>query len=65
MVIIQHNPSNLKRKSKTANLNGMEKLGIRGFESLSVGVEAVLVFAGGRAKVPDLKGVPAVGYGVF
>ena len=55
----------LKRKSKTSNLHGLEKLGFKGFESLPSGTEAVVVFRGGRAVVPDLKGVKAVGVGVF
>jgi NADH-quinone oxidoreductase subunit G len=59
----------LKRKSKTANLNGLEKLGIKGFTQLPAGVQAVLVFRGGRAVLPDfltdLKGVEVVGIGVF
>ena len=56
----------LKRKSKTSNLNGVEKLGIKGFDSLPAGTDAVLVVRGGRAVVPDLKGVAnAVGIGVF
>ncbi len=55
----------LKRKSKTSNLHGMEKLGIKGFESLPAGTQAVVVFRGGRAKLPELKGVTTVGVGVF
>jgi NADH-quinone oxidoreductase subunit G len=55
----------LKRKSKTANLHGLEKLGIAGFESIAVSAEAVLVIRGGRAVLPDLKGIAAVGIGVF
>ncbi len=55
----------LKRKSKTSNLNGLEKLGIKGFTGMPSGTQAVLVFRGGRAIVPDLKGLPAVGVGVF
>jgi NADH-quinone oxidoreductase subunit G len=55
----------LKRKSKTSNLHGLEKLGFKGFESLPSGADAVLVFRGGRAQLPDLKGVKAVGVGVF
>jgi NADH-quinone oxidoreductase subunit G len=58
----------LKRKSKTSNLNGMEKLGLKGFDAAPAGplsYEAVLVFRGGRAVLPDLKGLPAVGVGVF
>jgi NADH-quinone oxidoreductase subunit G len=55
----------LKRTSKTANLHGLEKLGYKGFTALPQGTEAVLVFRGGRAVLPDLKGLPAVGVGVF
>lgn len=55
----------LKRKSKTSNLNGLEKLGYQGTDSLPAGTDAVLVFRGGRAQLPDLKGVRAVGVGVF
>jgi NADH-quinone oxidoreductase subunit G len=55
----------LKRKSKTSNLNGLEKLGIKGVDAVPAGVDAVLVIRGGRAVVPDLKGLPAIGIGVF
>ncbi len=55
----------LKRKSKTSNLHGMEKLGIKPFDGLPSGTQAALVFRGGRAQLPDLKGVSAVGVGVF
>ena len=56
----------LKRKSKTANLHGLDKLGIKGFEgTLPSGTQAVLVIRGGRAVLPELKGVTAVGIGVF
>ncbi len=55
----------LKRKSKTSNLHGLEKLGIKGFDSLPSGTQAVLVFRGGRATLPELKGVTKVGVGVF
>jgi NADH-quinone oxidoreductase subunit G len=55
----------LKRKSKTSNLHGLEKLGYKGFDSLPANTDAVLVFRGGRAQVPDLKGIKAVGVGVF
>jgi len=56
----------LKRKSKTANLHGAEKLGIPAFESLPAGVNAVVVIRGGRAVLPSLGGVTAsVGIGVF
>jgi NADH-quinone oxidoreductase subunit G len=55
----------LKRKSKTSNLNGLEKLGFKGFDGLPAGTDAALVIRGGRAVIPDLKGVTAVGIGVF
>lgn len=57
----------LKRKSKTANLNGIETLGIKPLESLS-GVQAVMAFGGGRAVMPELSGVSpsnVVAAGVF
>lgn len=54
----------LKRKSKTSNLHGMEKLGLKGFESMPSGVDAALVFRGGRAVLPKLS-VPTYGIGVF
>lgn len=56
----------LKRKSKTANLHGAEKLGLKGFDAIPTGVDAALVFSAGRAVVPSLKGVSTVvGVGVF
>lgn len=55
----------LKRKSKTSNLNGIEKLGIKGFEKLPMGTQAALVIRGGRAVLPEIKGVECVGLGVF
>lgn len=55
----------LKRKSKTSNLNGVEKLGIKPFTAVPSGVQAALVFRGGRAVLPDLGGLPSVGIGVF
>ncbi|MBC7691254.1 MAG: (2Fe-2S)-binding protein [Methylotenera sp.] len=56
----------LKRKSRTSNLNGFEKLGFKGFESLPAGIEAVLVIRGGRAEIPKFAaGVKVVGLGVF
>lgn len=55
----------LKRKSKTANLNGLEKLGFQGFEKMPADAQAVLVIRGGRAVLPDLKGLTTVGLGVF
>jgi NADH-quinone oxidoreductase subunit G len=56
----------LKRKSKTGNLHGMEKLGIKGFESFAPGTDAVLVIRGGRATVPKIEGIAnTIGIGVF
>jgi NADH-quinone oxidoreductase subunit G len=55
----------LKRKSKTSNLHGIEKLGLKGYDGLKAGTEGVLVFRGGRAQLPELGGVPIVGIGVF
>lgn len=57
----------LKRKSKTANLHGFEKLGLKALEKLPVGIEAALVIRGGRAVLPDLRvwNIPCVGVGVF
>ncbi len=55
----------LKRKSKTSNIHGMEKLGIKGLESMPAGIDAVIVFRGGRAVLPKLSGISAYGVGVF
>lgn len=56
----------LKRKSKTSNLHGLEKLGFKGFEKLSPDCDAVLVIRGGRAVIPTFdKPVTSVGLGVF
>jgi NADH-quinone oxidoreductase subunit G len=55
----------LKRKSKTANLHGLEKLGIPGFKTLPSESEAVLVIRGGKAVLPDLGNKLVVGMGVF
>ncbi|MBY0371190.1 (2Fe-2S)-binding protein [bacterium] len=52
----------LRRKSKTSNLHGMEKLGIAPFAGGSADV--TFVFRGGRAQLPELKG-SAIGVGVF
>jgi len=56
----------LKRKSKTSNLHGAEKLGIKPFTS-AAGKSAVLVITGGRAVVPaEIKDIAVkVGLGVF
>jgi NADH-quinone oxidoreductase subunit G len=55
----------LKRKSKTSNLHGLEKLGFKGFAKLPSDAKAVLVIRGGKAVLPDLKGISTVGIGVF
>jgi NADH-quinone oxidoreductase subunit G len=55
----------LKRKSKTSNLHGVEKLGVKPFDKLPAGTDAVLLVRGGRAKLPDLTGAKVVGVGVF
>lgn len=55
----------LKRSSKTANLHGLEKLGIRPFGSTPSGVDVVVLFRGGRSELPKLSGVSVIGVGVF
>ncbi len=55
----------LKMKSKTANLNGLEKLGIEGVDQAPSGFDAFFVIRGGRAKMIDVKGKPTVAVGVF
>ena len=55
----------LKRKSKTSNLNGVEKLGIKHFEGISSGVDTIVVFRGGKAVLPSLGNANVVGVGVF
>ncbi|MFZ9595175.1 MAG: 2Fe-2S iron-sulfur cluster-binding protein [Bdellovibrionia bacterium] len=60
-----HADTILKMKSKTANLNGLERLGIPGFTQMPAGVTAVLVLRGGRAVLPALPQVASVGVGVF
>lgn len=55
----------LKRKSKTANLFGAEKLGIPPFESLPSGTQVALVFRGGRAQMPELGSIEKYAFGVF
>jgi NADH-quinone oxidoreductase subunit G len=55
----------LKRKSKTSNLNGLEKLGFKGTDKVPAGTQAVLVIRGGRAVLPELKGMDVIGLGVF
>ncbi|MGE0616610.1 MAG: 2Fe-2S iron-sulfur cluster-binding protein [Bacteriovoracia bacterium] len=55
----------LKRKSKTSNLNGAEKLGLKPFTQLPAGTTGVFLVRGGRAELPKLGNVPTVGVGVF
>lgn len=55
----------LKRKSKTSNLHGIEKLGWTAYSGSTQGFDAVLMVRGGRAQLPDLHGLPTVGMGVF
>src|SRR5690606_24757639 len=56
----------LKMKSKTANLFGVEKLGLKSFPGPGKSLEAVLVLRGGRAVLPELpEGLQRVGIGVF
>ncbi len=58
----------LKRKSKTSNLHGVEKLGIAGFEKFDQSAGLVLVFSGGRAVLPDVSNLgkaKVIGVGVF
>ncbi len=54
----------LKRTSKTSNLHGAEKLGIKAYRG-SGSYDAILVVGGGRSQMPaGLKGA-VVGFGVF
>ncbi len=56
----------LKRKSKTSNLHGAEKLGIAPFQTLPAGKTQVVVFRGGRAELPRLdRSLKVTGFGVF
>ncbi len=55
----------LRRKSKTANLFGLEKLGVKAYAGNPGSVDTVVVVTGGRAVLPELKGKPALGIGVF
>lgn len=55
----------LRRKNKTANLNGLEKLGLSGFTEMPNGVDVAWIFRGGRATLPKLDGLATVGMGVF
>jgi NADH dehydrogenase/NADH:ubiquinone oxidoreductase subunit G len=55
----------LKRKSKTSNLHGLEKLGLKPFKGLPGGTTTALIFRGGRAELPTINGVKMIGVGVF
>jgi NADH-quinone oxidoreductase subunit G len=54
----------LKMKSKTANLAGAEKLGIRPLKGAAK-ADAIVVFRGGRAVLPKLDAGKIAGVGVF
>ncbi len=54
----------LKMKSKTANLNGAENLGIAPLNGPAK-AEVVLVFRGGRAQLPKIESNQVYGAGVF
>jgi len=54
----------LKMKSKTANLNGAESLGIAPLNGTAK-AEVVLVFRGGRAQLPKIESAKVYGSGVF
>jgi hypothetical protein len=55
----------LKRKSKTSNLHGMEKLGILPYRSIPETIDNVVIFRGGKALVPDLAKARVFAVGVF
>ncbi|OFZ69411.1 MAG: hypothetical protein A3K03_00485 [Bdellovibrionales bacterium RIFOXYD1_FULL_44_7] len=55
----------LKRKSKTANLVGLEKLKIASLPSSLEKFGAFLIIRGGRAQLPELPPAPVVAFGVF
>jgi len=55
----------LKMKSKTSNLNGVEKLGIPPLTSNSVKADTVIVFRGGRAQLPEIQAKRTIGFGVY
>jgi NADH-quinone oxidoreductase subunit G len=54
----------LKMKSKTSNLNGAEKLGIRPLVGPAKAA-TVVVFRGGRAELPRIEATKSYGVGVF
>ena len=59
----------LKMKSKTSNLNGAEKLGIKpvdpSTEKAFTSANMIVMFRGGRAQVPTKFDLPVYGVGVF
>lgn len=55
----------LKMKSKTSNLNGAEKLGIAPLKGPMLIGDTVIVFRGGRAKLPKIQAKNLIGIGVF
>ncbi len=59
----------LKRTNKTANLHGLEKLGLKGFTGAFKNYDSVFIFRGGRAKINPQwlaeKHRNVVGIGVF
>jgi NADH-quinone oxidoreductase subunit G len=59
----------LRMKSKTSNLNGAEKLGIRGYPLATdkdiVKADLVVIFRGGRAQLPTIQAKRVIGVGVF
>jgi NADH-quinone oxidoreductase subunit G len=63
---VQDGPADkiLKMKSKTSNLNGIEKLGIKPYTNEKL--QTVVLFRGGRAQLPDLSAAASVfAVGVF
>jgi NADH dehydrogenase/NADH:ubiquinone oxidoreductase subunit G len=54
----------LKMKSKTSNLNGIERLGIASLSGVA-SADLVLVFRGGRAELPRFESKKVWGIGVF
>jgi NADH-quinone oxidoreductase subunit G len=56
----------LKRLSKTANLHGIDAMGIPGFSGKTDGYQSVVIFRGGKAQLPSLPdSLPVFGIGVF
>jgi NADH-quinone oxidoreductase subunit G len=54
----------LKRKNRTGNLHGLEKLGIKGLKKMP-SVDGIVVLTSGRCKLPKLDRTNTVGIGVF